>query len=254
MEEIKETKDLQNRFVEPCQPDRKLTKQPSKFNVQLTSEQKNAKAVALANQVTVFTGRAGTSKTLLSCNIALDLLQKRMVSKIIVTRPMIDVGKTMGFLPGEAFDFKEGKMAPYMAPILQAMYKLKGEDVINNEIKKGNITIVPIQFVRGLNFEDCVVLVDESQNLTSEELKALTTRLCKSSYMIFTSDVAQIDLYNKYQSAGHFFKAISSLPGVGHFELTENFRSPLALAIMDKIDEEQEKKEATPARPYTYPN
>jgi phosphate starvation-inducible PhoH-like protein len=241
MEDTNQTKDLHNQYVEPGQPDRKLTKQPTSFKVQLTAEQKQAKAVALANQVTIYTGRAGTSKTLLSCNVALDLRQKQLVGKIIVTRPMIDVGKTMGFLPGEAFDFKEGKMAPYMAPILQAMYKLKGEEYVDNEIKKGNIVIVPIQFVRGLNFEDCVVLVDESQNLTSEELKALTTRLCKSSYMIFTSDVAQIDLYNKYQSAGHFFKAISKLPGVGTFELTENFRSPLALAIMDAIDAEKDK-------------
>lgn len=240
MEEEKQSKDLHNSYVEPGQPTRKLTKSPSTFKVQLTDEQKRAKAVALANQVTIFTGRAGTSKTLLSCNIALDLMQKGMVGKIIVTRPMIDVGKTMGFLPGEAFNFKEGKMAPYMAPILQAMYKLKGQEWIDIEIKKENIVIIPIQFVRGLNFEDCVVLVDESQNLTSEELKALTTRLCKSSYMLFTSDVAQIDLYDKYTSAGHFFKAISYLDGVGSFELTENFRSPLALKIMDTIDSQKE--------------
>lgn len=241
-DEGKQAKDLHNIYVEPGQPTRKLTKQPTKFQVQLTEEQKQAKAVALANQVTIFTGRAGTSKTLLSCNIALDLMQKGVVDKIIVTRPMIDVGKTMGFLPGDAFDFKEGKMAPYMAPILQAMYKLKGEEYIGNEIKKEKIVIVPIQFVRGLNFEDCVVLVDESQNLTSDELKALTTRLCKSSYMLFTSDVAQIDLYNKYTSAGNFFKSIGTLPGVGSYELTENFRSPLALAIMDRIDAQLEGK------------
>jgi phosphate starvation-inducible PhoH-like protein len=235
MEEYK-SEDL--RYEEPEQKARKRTKKPTTFQVQLTEEQKRAKAVALENQVTIFTGRAGTSKTLLACNIALDLLQQGAVGKIIVTRPMIDVGKTMGFLPGEAFSFTEGKMAPYMAPIMQAMYKLKSKKEIDKWIQEEAIIIVPIQFVRGLNFEDCVVIVDESQNLTFEELKALTTRTCKDAYMLFTSDVAQIDLLDKSCSAGHFFKAIMKLKGVGAFELTENFRSPLALEIMDTIDEQ----------------
>lgn len=242
-DEEKQSKDLAYSELDSKQTIRKISKSPTKFQVKLTEEQKIAKAVALDNQVTVFTGRAGTSKTLLSCNVALDLLIKGVVGKIIVTRPTIDVGKTMGFLPGEAFNFKEGKMAPYMAPILQAMYKLRHQDEIDLMITKGKITIVPIQFVRGLNFEDCVVLVDESQNLTAEELKALTTRICKDSKMLFTSDVAQIDLYEKYTSAGHFFKSIASLKGVGSFELTENFRSKLALEIMDKIDEQLEGKQ-----------
>lgn len=225
-------------WAEPKQKTRRLTKTESSFNVKLTEEQKRAKAVALENQVTIFTGRAGTSKTLLACNIALDLLQKGIVGKVLVTRPMIDVGKTMGFLPGDAFSFTEGKMAPYMAPIMQAMYKLKAKETIDKWIKEEKIVIVPIQFVRGLNFEDCAVIVDESQNLTFDELKALTTRICKDSFMFFTSDLAQVDLLNRELSAGQFFTQIMKLDGVGAFELTENFRSALALAIMDTIDEQ----------------
>ena len=227
-----------SREKEPKQRTKKVIKTTPTFNVKLTEEQKKAKAVALANQVTIFTGRAGTSKTLLSCNIAVELMQKGVVQKIVVTRPMVDVGRTMGFLPGEAFSFTEGKMAPYMAPIMQALYKLKDKKTIDDWIKEQKIVIVPIQFVRGINFEDCVVLIDEAENLTAHELKALTTRICKDAYMIFTSDVAQIDLIDKNESAGHFFKAIIDLEGVGSFELTENFRSPLALKIMDVIDEQ----------------
>lgn len=244
---MKEHKSEDLPYVGPEQKPRKLTKTPSTFQVQLTEEQKRAKAVALENQVTIFTGKAGTSKTLLTCNIALDLLQKGVIGKIIVTRPMVDVGKTMGFLPGEAFSFTEGKMAPYMAPIMQAMYKLKKKDVIDKWIEEEKIVIVPVQFVRGLNFEDCVVIVDEAQNLEVEELKALTTRLCKDSYMLFTSDVRQIDLFNKYRSAGWFFQTIMRLKNVGSFELTENFRSPLALAIMDAIDEQLEETQSKAA-------
>ena len=172
---------------------RRVRKTEPKFQVTLTAEQKVAKASALDNQVVIFTGKPGTSKTLLNCNIALDLLISNRVGKIIVTRPTVGVGKEMGFLPGDAFDFKEGKMAPYTAPILQAMYKLKDKKTIDEMIEKGEIEIVPIQFVRGLNFEDCVVLVDEAQNLTPEELKALTTRLCENGKMMFTCDVNQID-------------------------------------------------------------
>jgi len=217
---------------------KRVRKTETKFQVTLTAEQKAAKAIALDNQVVIFTGKPGTSKTLLNCNIALDLLISGRVGKIIVTRPTVDVGKSMGFLPGDAFDFKEGKMAPYLAPIIQAMYKLRAEKKeIDGMIEKGLIEIVPIQFVRGLNFENCVVLVDEAQNLTFEELKALTTRLCKDGKMMFTSDVNQVDLINKHSSAGNFFQRISHLPGVAMIELKENFRSDLALSIMDAIDE-----------------
>jgi len=220
----------------------RLRKTSVSFNVKLTEEQKKAKALALENDVIVFTGVPGTSKSLMSCNIALDLLISGRVGKIIVTRPMQDVGKSMGFLPGDAFDFKEGKSAPYLAPILQAMCKLRNKTEIEKLIEQGKIEIVPIQFVRGLNFEDCVVLIDESQNATTEELKAITTRLCKDSKLIFTSDVNQIDLMNKHSSAGFFFKEIEGLEGVVLIELLENFRSPLALSIMDRINTYDERK------------
>ena len=215
----------------------RLRKGDATFNITLTEEQQKAVDKALKNDVTVFTGKPGTSKSLLSCYIALSMLITGKVKKIIVTRPMVDVGKTMGFLPGDAFDFKEGKSAPYLAPILQAMCKLRQKDEIDKMIEAGRIEIVPIQFVRGLNFEDCCVLVDESQNCTTDELKAISTRLCKDAKLIFTSDVNQIDLFNKHSSAGYFFKKIKDLPGVALIELLENFRSELALAIMDRINE-----------------
>lgn len=229
-------------IVQPGRQAKKELKQEPTFHVQLTEEQKLAKAVALENRITIFTGKAGTSKTLLSCNIALDLLQKGRVNKIIVTRPMVDVGESMGYLPGEGFSFTEGKMAPYLAPIMQAFYKLKDKKVIDKWIEDGKIIIVPIQFVRGLNFEDCAVLVDEAQNLTTKQLKALVTRICKDAYMFFTSDLAQIDLVKPTTSAGPIFKIIMRRPGVGSFELTQNFRDPLALQLLEDIETEEAKE------------
>lgn len=216
----------------------KVVKSGITFNVILDEEQKVAKDIAMENDVTIFTGKPGTSKTLLNCHIALDLLLSGFVNKIIVTRPTVNVGKEIGHLPGDAFSFESGKLAPYLAPILQAMTKLRSKDDITRLIEKGAIEIVPIQFIRGLNFEDCVVLVDEAQNITADELKAITTRLCEGSKILFTSDVNQIDLLDKTRSAGQFFSKIADLEGVAVVELTKNYRSRLALEIMDKIDDE----------------
>lgn len=217
---------------------RPTKKGPVTFNIQLTEEQKEAKRAALANVVTVFIGKPGTSKSTICCHVALDLLIKGEVNKIIITRPTVTASRDIGFLPGDAFDFKEGKMAPYLAPILQSMYKLRSQAEIDNMIKKEQIEVKPIQFVRGLNFENCVVIVDESQNMTVEELKALTTRICYNSKMLFTSDLNQVDLFNKSGSAGHYFKKISQLDEVAIVELTENYRHPLALSILDMLNEE----------------
>lgn len=223
---------------------RRPTKHPTTFKMQLNEEQKEAKAIALENVVTIFTGEPGTSKTFLNCNIALDLLISNKVGKIIVTRPTVQLGEGMGFLPGDAFDFKEGKMAPYLNPILQSMYDLKGKEAIDAMIKKEEIEISPLAFVRGRNFKDCVVIVDEAQNLTVDELKALTTRICDDAYMLFTCDVNQTDLRDKNKSAGRFLMQINKLPGVAMVELTKNYRSPLAISIMklvDKLEDESNK-------------
>lgn len=216
---------------------KKIRTSPVTFNVILTEEQKVAKGIAMNNTVTFFRGKPGTSKSMLCCHVALDLLIKGYVDKIVVTRPTVVASKDMGFLPGDAFDFKEGKMAPFLAPILQGMYKLRSQKEIDLMIKDGRIQIVPIQFARGLNFENCVVIVDESQNITTDELKTLTTRISENCKMLFTSDINQIDLFNKQSSGSKFIDHLRNLDEVAVVELTENFRHPLALAIMDLIDE-----------------
>lgn len=213
----------------------RLRKGPVTFKIQLTEEQKRAKALALQSTITILTGKPGTSKSTLACNIALDLLIKGNVAKIIITRPTVEIGKTQGFLPGDAFDFKQGKMAPYIFPILDSMYQLRKKDEIDKMIDAEKIEILPIQFVRGRNFKDCAVIVDESQNATLEEFVALTTRICKDGKIIFTSDLNQVDLLNKNKSCGNFLNKIKDLEGVSIIELTENFRHPLALQIMEAL-------------------
>ena len=222
--------------VKPKQ--RMISSKPITFHIQLTDEQKMAKAIILENVVTFLKGKPGTAKSTLACNAALDRLIKGHVDKILITRPTVQASEDQGFQPGDSFDPYSGKMAPYISPLLETMYKLRSKDEIDAMIKKEQIQIQPINFVRGKNFENVFVIVDESQNLKVEELKALTTRICNNSWMVFTSDINQIDLRYKGDSSAHFVNAICRLPEVALVELTENFRHPLALAIMDVIDSE----------------
>lgn len=223
---------------------RKKSVKPTTFGYQLSDEQKAAKRVALDNTITFLTGKPGTSKTFLAAQIGLDGVISKEYGKLIVTRPMVDVGNSMGFLPGEAFSFTEGKTAPYLQPVLQQMYKLRSKEEITAMITKGTIEVVPVQFVRGLNFEDCIVIVDEAANLTHEEAKAIITRVGKDSKLIFTSDYNQIDLKNKNISLSNLVDKISELDGVGVYNLTENYRHPLAIEIMELIQSEDDKAKA----------
>lgn len=152
---------VENREKEYNPKMRKIKTSPVSFNIKLTEEQKHAKAIAMNSKVTFFTGKPGTSKSTLCCHVALDLLIKGYVDKIILTRPTVDVSNSIGFLPGDAFDFKAGKLAPYISPLLQSMYKLRDRLEIDKMIQDEKIEIIPIQFVRGHNFENCVVVVDK---------------------------------------------------------------------------------------------
>ena len=228
---------------------RKPNKTSVQFKLQLTEEQARAKEIALDSKYTILTGRAGTAKTTLNCQIALDRVLNKYMGKILITRPTVTVkdehNSGMGFLPGDAFDFKGGKMAPFINPILEAMIELTSKQTIEALIKGGQIEIAPIDFVRGRNFKDCVVIVDEAQNLNYGQLKALVTRLCPNTMMLFTSDLTQVDLVNPDTSAGKLFSLISKRKGVSMIELTEQWRDPLAVLLSEDIEafEKEERDE-----------
>lgn len=204
---------------------------PTTFHVEFTDEQIEALKTIKDNTISVLTGLPGTSKTLIACSGAFDSYVQNRMDRIIITRPTVQASRDLGFLPGDVTSPFEGKMAPYLVPILDALYKIRTKEEINKMIKDGKIDLVPIQFVRGRNFENCVVYCDEAQCLTKDELILLTTRICKNAKMIFTSDVNQIDLYNKQTSAGFAFDKIANLEGVGTYELKTNYRHELAQAI-----------------------
>ncbi len=148
--------------------EKRKPKNPIKFKVELNQEQKEAKSKILENTVTLLAGSAGSGKTLLACQIALEKLFMKEVEKIIITRPTVSK-EEIGFLPG---DLRE-KMDPWVQPIYQNMYALYDRIKIEKHIQEGDIEIVPVSFMRGRTFLDSIVIVDEAQNVTHEQMEMI---------------------------------------------------------------------------------
>ena len=164
MNDFNRTPEAKKVFQEKRKP-----KGPIRFNIQLNEEQKRAKEQILYNTVTVLKGKAGSGKSLLAANIALDLLFSREIEKIIITRPTVVAGQDIGFLPGDVNE----KLAPFTAPVYENMHRLYNKEKIEKCIADGEIEIVPVSFMRGRNFTNCLVVIDEAQNLTDTQMELL---------------------------------------------------------------------------------
>lgn len=207
--------------------------------IHLTQEQKEVKGEVMANRVIFLEGRAGTSKTFLSIQIALDLFHKKEVDKIVITRPPIEAGASLGYLPG-GFDSKDGKLAPYLIPVFEIFEEIigmGGKQVVDQMVANGEIVVTPPQLIRGWNFKRAIVIIDEAQNLTVPQLKLILSRLCKGSKLIFTMDERQIDLVPTSTSCYKVLKKLNNASGVFFGRLTENHRDPLAIELLDLIEE-----------------
>ena len=208
-------------------------KSPIKFKITLNEEQKEAKAKILQNTVTLLGGSAGSGKTLLACQIALEKLFMKECDKIIITRPTVSK-EEIGFLPG---DLRE-KMDPWVQPIYQNMYALYDKEKIEKLILDGAIEIVPVSFMRGRTFLDSVVIVDEAQNVTHEQMQMIVTRIGLRSKMIICGDDHQVDLKSKRDSGFRFLYAgarkIKNMVGIS---LMTNHRDPIVESLIDLYDE-----------------
>ena len=203
-------------------------KTPIKFNLVLNEEQKQAKAIILENPVTVLKGMAGSGKTLVAVQAALDLLFNKEVEKIVITRPTVSK-EEIGFLPG---DIKE-KMDPWLAPIYHNLYALYSKDKVDKELENGNIEIVPFAFMRGRTFLNSFVIVDEAQNVTHDQMETVIGRLGKNSKMTICGDMAQIDLKIKKETGFSFLSRIEEqVPGFRVVELKQNHRHEIVSPIL----------------------
>lgn len=214
--------------------EKRKPKGPINFNISLNAEQKLAKSEILNNTVTLLKGQAGSGKTLLACQIALDMFFTRQIEKIIITRPVVAAADDIGYLPGS---MKE-KMDPWLAPIYANLYMLYNKDTIDKMVENQEIEILPFAFVRGRTFVNAVVIVDEAQNVNSNQTEMIVGRLGLNSKMIFCGDTAQIDLRNKRESGIDFFKILEArVPGVKVIILLQNHRHPIVPEILNVYKE-----------------
>lgn len=192
----------------------------SKFSITLSEEQKRAKAEVLTHPFNFLTGKAGSGKTLLAVQIALDLFFKKQCEKIVITRPTVS-NEDNGFLPGSL----EEKMEPWLVPIRSNMRKVYARfDHLERMEKDEQIELVSLTHFRGRTFENAVVIVDEFQNLTKQQLGMVLGRLGKDSIMILCGDGQQIDLKFNNDSAIHEVPKLKDSKFVYTVNLRDNHR------------------------------
>ncbi len=208
---------------------KKKLKNPIKFQVTLNEEQKAAKATILGNKITVLKGGAGSGKSMVAAQAALDLLFTGQVEKVILTRPAVTAGEELGFMPGD----KDAKLAPYTAAIYDNMYRLYSKEKIDKEIIEGRIEVIPVAFMRGRNLTNCCVVVDEGQNITHRQMELILGRICEGSKMVICGDTAQIDLKDKRLSGfGFICNNLTSIEGFSVVTLKTNHRDQIVEDIL----------------------
>lgn len=226
-----------NHHTEEVFKEKRVPKNPIKFKLQLNEEQKRAKEEILKNTVTLLAGSAGSGKTLLACQIALDGLFRKEYSKVIITRPTVSK-EEIGFLPG---DLRE-KMDPWVQPIYQNMYLLYDKGKVEKCMAEGLIEIVPVSFMRGRTFLDSIVIVDEAQNVTHEQMEMIVTRIGLRSKMIICGDDHQVDLKNKRDSGFRFlYKASNKIKDLAAITLNYNHRNPIVEDLINYYEEASQK-------------
>ena len=206
----------------------KNNKKGYRFLLSLNEEQKLAKAQILENTVSVILGKAGSGKTLLACQIALQEVLDKRRKKIIITRPTISK-EDLGHLPGNM----EEKMSPWVAPIYGNMYQLLRKERVEQMITKGQIEIVPVSYMRGRTFLDSCVIVDECQNLDHEQTLMILQRIGINSRMMFCGDTDQVDLKRNGDSGLGFLRGVKEVQGLHTVELLSNHRHPILEDILN---------------------
>jgi len=204
-----------------------------KYSITLSEEQKLAKAKIIETPFNFLLGQAGSGKTLLAVQIALDMFFKRQVNKIIITRPTVS-NEDNGFLPGSLAE----KMDPWLVPIRSNMRKVYNKpEILDKMEKEENIELVSLSHFRGRTFDNSICIVDEFQNLTKQQLQMVLSRLGRDSIMILTGDKHQVDLKFKNDSAIHEVPKIKESRFVNEIILKDNHRHESLTEILRLLNE-----------------
>ena len=175
---------------------KQLIKTPKKSVIARSEKQSDYIKALKENEIIMSLGPAGTGKSFLAVSVAITLLIEKKIERVILSRPAVEAGEKLGFLPG---DMKE-KVDPYLRPLYDALYELFGADKIDKKIESGEIEIAPLAFMRGRTLKNCFAILDEAQNATETQIKMFLTRIGENSKLVVNGDPTQVDLINKNHS------------------------------------------------------
>lgn len=192
------------------------------------------------DEVVFGVGPAGTGKTYLAVCMAVSAFKSRQVEKIILTRPAVEAGEKLGFLPGDL----QTKVDPYLRPLYDALQELLGLETYGKLMERGVIEVAPLAYMRGRTLSNAFIILDEAQNTTKEQMKMFLTRMGEGSKMVVTGDVTQIDLDGKDSGLVHATEILEGVEGIGVCRLTAKdvVRHPLVMRIIRAYEKESEKK------------
>jgi phosphate starvation-inducible protein PhoH len=215
------------------EPNRERKSEIKSINaLQLNEEQKEAKRLIIENQIVVITGRAGSGKSLVCAQAALDFLKKKQVECIYNTRAAIEVGKSLGFLPGALSE----KFDPYMEALVENLIKCcSDKNEVPKLIEDGKVKALPVQFIRGKTVDD-ILIVEEAQNLTKGEMLAILTRLGKNGKIVINGDNEQTDIKSstgEISGLNYVIELSKKIEEIKWIKLATNHRSDLVGKILD---------------------
>jgi len=209
-----------------------VIKTPKRSVLPRSKKQKEYVKSLKTRQITMSLGPAGTGKTYLAVAVALSMLLEKKVERIILSRPAVEAGERLGFLPGDMKD----KIDPYLRPLYDSLYDLLDYDKIQRKIESGAIEIAPLAFMRGRTLKNSFAILDEAQNATSTQIKMFLTRIGENSKLVVNGDPSQIDLPNKKQSglvdSQNILKEIKEI-GIINFDHQDVIRHPLVTKIVE---------------------
>ena len=243
---ISAVKDGQDEGLEDCSKDVIcITNRGKPIKAKTIGQKKYIKAIK-SNTVVLGLGPAGTGKTFLAVAMAVEALRQKSVSRIILTRPAVEAGERLGFLPGDL----QSKIDPYLRPLYDALFEMLGPDNFQKYMERGTIEIAPLAYMRGRTLDDSFIILDEAQNTTGEQMKMFLTRLGYNSKAVVTGDLSQTDLPRGVKSGlATAASILKNIEGIGIFEFSERdvVRHHLVRKIItayDKYEREQiEKKQ-----------